>query len=114
MAGNRSMGGLFGDGDFAYADGDVPVWSSALGRYQAGTLRVAVVAGGAAGDLIVTGIDTGDHLLEVLQYAGAGIAVTDVADLTSEFAITADDTINNGGGTNTTGSKLVVRWIARP
>jgi len=31
-----------------------------------------------------------------------------VADLTDEFSITDDDTINNDGGTNTTGAVLVV------
>lgn len=71
-------------------------------------VRVAVVAGGAAGDLTVTGIAVGDTLISVLRFVGGGTDVTDVTDLTGEFTISAADTINNAGGTATTGSKLVV------
>lgn len=106
--------GLKGTGQWAYADGDFPTFRTDLYRFVPGTLHVAVITGGAAGNLTVTGIDPSDTLIEVLQYIGAGVAVTDIANLTAEFTITADDTINNGGGTNTTGSKLVVRWIGRP
>lgn len=31
-------------------------------------------------------------------------------DLTSEFSISADDTLSNSGGTDTTGMTLIVRW----
>lgn len=63
----------------------------------------ALVSGGAAGDITVTGITTDDNLLMVLN-------VTDAADLTSEFSITAADTINNTAGTATTGDLLLVIW----
>jgi len=43
----------------------------------------AVVAGAAAGDVTVTGIATEDELIAVLQYAGVGSDVTDIADLTA-------------------------------
>lgn len=66
--------------------------------------KAAEVAGGAAGDLTVTGIKLGDKLLHVIDTEAAG------ADLVSEFAITADDTINNVGGTDTTGMDLRVEW----
>jgi hypothetical protein len=62
-----------------------------------------VVAGGAAGDITVTGITTSDRLVSVIN-------LTDGADLTSEFSITAADTINNAGGTATTGDDLLVVW----
>lgn len=71
-------------------------------------LKMAVVAGGAAGNITVTGIATADTLVGVLRMVGAGTDVTDATDLTSEFTITAANTINNAGGTATTGSKLVV------
>ena len=74
-------------------------------------LKMAVVAGGAAGDHTVTGIATDDQIVEVMYFAGAGTDVTDVADLTSEFSISAANTINNTGGTATTGGKLIVRYI---
>lgn len=113
MAGTFKLGGLFGDGDFAYVDGQFPVWNAAKNRFQPSSLRQVVISGGAAGDLAVTGIDPHDSLVAVQRFVGAGVAVTDVADLTSEFTITAVDTINNTGGTNTTGDKLVVWWIDR-
>lgn len=36
--------------------------------------------------------------------------ISDNTDITSEFTITADNTINNAGGTDTTGNKLLVFW----
>lgn len=76
-------------------------------------LKTAVVAGDAAGDIAVTGIKTHDVILSVTQFIGAGVDVTDVADLTDEFSITADDTVNNTGGTDTTGDKLLVLYAQR-
>lgn len=78
----------------------------------------AVISGGVAGNHTVTGIRVesasalggGDDLVSVIRHIGAGTAVTDISDLTSEFTITADSTINNTGGTNTTGSKLQVLY----
>lgn len=69
-------------------------------------LQSAVVAGGAAGDLTVTGIKVSDTLMVVQNVAAAG------ANLASEFTITAADTINNAGGTNTTGLTLLVLWYS--
>jgi len=67
-------------------------------------VKAALVAGGAAGDFTVTGIATADNLVMVLHYTtGAALA-----DLTSEFSITAANTINNDGGTATTSDQLVV------
>jgi len=60
-----------------------------------------LAAGGAAGDLTATGVSAGDVLKSVIN-------LTDLTDVTSEFSITADDTINNTGGTATTGDVLLV------
>lgn len=67
-----------------------------------------VATGAAAGDVTVTGIATGDKLLAVIVLVGAGVDVTDITDLTSEFTITAADTINNTGGTSTASNKLLI------
>lgn len=72
-------------------------------------IRLALITGGAAGNLTVTGIATTDTLLLVLKFIGAGTAVTDLANLTSEFTISATNTINNTGGTASTG-KVLVGW----
>lgn len=67
-------------------------------------LRRRSVAGAAAGNVVVTGIKKGDALISVVNQAAAG------ADLVGEFSVTADDTINNTGGTVTTGMVLSVMW----
>lgn len=72
----------------------------------------AVIAGGAAGAHTVTGIKTRDTLVSVLRAVGGGVDVTDVTDLTSEFSITAANTIDNTGGTATTGDKLIVTYLS--
>ncbi len=66
-------------------------------------LKVALVAGGAAGDITVTGIATADNLVMVLHNTAGTLA-----DLTSEFTISAANTINNTGGTDTSSDQLVV------
>ncbi len=77
-------------------------------------MRLAIVAGAVAGNVTVTGIKVGDVINEVifLDPAGGGAGVSTVADLTSEFTITAKDTINNTGGTASTGGQLIVRFFA--
>lgn len=77
-----------------------------------GTVKVAVIDGGAAGDHTVTGITTDDGLVSVLHLPNAG-AVDDTADLTGEFTISAADTINNTDGTATTDGKLIVIYEDR-
>lgn len=76
-------------------------------------LTAAIISGGAAGDHTVTGIATTDKLVMVLHLAGAGSDVTDIEDLTSEFSISAADTINNDGGTSSASGKLLVLYLDR-
>ena len=70
-------------------------------------LRFETVAGGAAGNHTITGIKEGDVLKAVLPVDSASV------NLVHQFEITADDTINNEGGDDTTGDILLVVWIAR-
>lgn len=77
---------------------------------RAGIPKHFLATGVAAGDIVATGIKVGDRLDEVIYFVGAGVAVTNVSDLTAEFTITATNTINNAAGTATTGGKLLVRW----
>jgi len=67
-------------------------------------IRSRTVAGAAAGNVTVTGIKKDDKLIMVQQVNAAG------ASLTTQFSVTADDTINNTGGTVTTGMTLLVLW----
>lgn len=71
---------------------------------QAWTLNSTAVAGSTPGDFTVTGIATTDKLVAVID-------LTAGADLTAEFTITAANTINNGGGTDTSGDNLLVLWL---
>lgn len=96
-------------------DGEVVVEGDALQSAGDGTLRKYVmndgtkrslIAGGTAGDRTVTGIATADRLASVLHFTTGGA----VADLTAEFSITAANTINNDGGTDTSSDQLLVIW----
>ncbi len=74
---------------------------------DAADLTTRVVAGAVAGDLTVTGIQLGDHLISVQRIDAAG------ANLVAEFTVTADDTINNTGGTSTNAQIVLVIWQKR-
>ncbi|MES2146707.1 MAG: hypothetical protein V4491_02545 [Pseudomonadota bacterium] len=103
----------FADTSGSVADsGFVLASASALSLVTA-FARHALVAGGAAGDITVSGILTTDTLHAVLRIIGAGAAVTDITDLTSEFTITGSNKINNTGGTASTSDKLLVLWTKR-
>lgn len=75
------------------------------GSSDARRLQSATVAGGVAGNLTVTGIKPGAQLVTVVDVAAAG------ENLASEFKVTAADTINNTGGTDTTDMVLLVQWL---
>ena len=81
-------------------------------KLTTGFLKVALIAGGAAGNHTVTGIATADALITVLHLPNAG-AVDDIADLTAQFTISAANTINNTGGTASTDGKLLVIYQDR-
>lgn len=84
-------------------------------------LKTAIVNGGAAGDITVTGISTADTIEYIYGAAFTINSATpadndpidltsSVGDLTSEFTISAADTINNTGGTATTDNILFVSY----
>lgn len=77
---------------------------------SAASVLATVLAGNVAGAFTVPGIAVGNVLVLVVYFPGAGFAVTDVSDLTSEFTITAPNTIDNTAGTDTTGGKLIILW----
>ena len=56
----------------------------------------------------MTGIATADHLVAVLHF---DMGANGETDLTSEFSISAADTIDNTGGTDTTNDTLLVIYI---
>ncbi len=74
-------------------------------------LKVALVAGGAAGNHTVSGIATEDRLVAVL-HASTAVSIATVADLTSEFSIASANTINNTT-TDTSSDQLWVVWEDR-
>lgn len=71
---------------------------------ELGMIRTRTVAGAAAGDLTVTGIKKGDKLIAVQPVSVAS------ANLVGEFTVTADDTINNTGGTSSATQVVLVIW----
>lgn len=75
------------------------------GSVSRDSLRQTVITGGAAGNLTVTGVKVGDRLVSVLN-------LTDGTDLTSEFSVSAANTINNTGGTSSETKKVLVTYLA--
>lgn len=70
------------------------------------------IKGGAAGNLTVTSITIGDAILWVTGVSkySANLFIATTVDFTTEFSVTAANTINNTGGTATTGWILAVGW----
>lgn len=73
-------------------------------------VKVALLAGGAAGAHVLTGIAVGDRIATVLHISTAA-AIATMADITAEFVSIAADAIDNTGGTDTTNDQLLVIWI---
>ena len=71
------------------------------------TNAVTSATGGSAGALTATGVASGDTLISVI---GVKDSDQSVHDYTSEFAITGTDTIDNTGGSATTGYHLTVTY----
>ena len=70
------------------------------------------IAGGAAGAHAVAGIAVGDTIWSVIYAVGAAVDVTDCQDLTDEFTVTGAGQVDNTGGTNTAGGRLLFCWLA--
>lgn len=75
-----------------------------------GQLKQTIVAGGAAGNITVTGIAVNDRIVSVIKIDATDASET-FSDLTAEFTVTAVNTINNTGGTASTGSGLLVTYF---
>lgn len=78
------------------------------------TLVQFIVAGGSAGDFTITGIKTIDKLLSVNGFTLTEGSPNTLAplNLTDEFSITAADTINNTGGTDSSAGVLIVTYVS--
>ena len=88
----------------------------AITHFEGLGLKQTIISGGSAGDHTVSGISTDDQLIGVVKIdgtadTGTGDMTWACSDLASEFSITADDTINNTGGTDTTGAVLLVTYL---
>lgn len=95
---------------FDHPDSNVDDLREALQDLQG--LKMTIISGGSAGDHTVTGIDTEDHLIAVLHLVGDGTQLTGANnDLTSEFSISAANTINNASGTDTSNGVLIVSYF---
>lgn len=83
-----------------------------------GKIKQAVIAGSAAGAHTVTGLGASDELISVLRFdvesdtgtSATGNKVQALTDLTAEFTVSAANTLDNTGGTATTGDTLVVTY----
>lgn len=66
-----------------------------------------ILIGGAAGDHTATGIKAGDQIVKIEAVEFAAGVPSDIHGLTDEFTVSADDTLNNTGGTDTTDMLIV-------
>lgn len=87
---------------------------AALSYFPHGVAQMThAMVGGAAGDHTVANIETDDMILAVQAVElGAGPVVSTVHYIGGEFTISAAGTINNDGGTDTTGMLLLVTIAA--
>ena len=72
-------------------------------------IGAALVDGAAAGDVTVSGVEAQDKLLAVYSLTSS-TDVLSTADLTDEFSVSADDTIDNTDGTSSANGALLVIW----
>ena len=76
---------------------------------------LAVAVGGAAGVLTTAGdLKADDKIAQVLVLTEASGVPDSVSDLTDEFSVTGDNTIDNSGGTSTAGSFVLVVYDMAP
>ena len=79
-------------------------------KHQPPQIKSAVLTGGAAGDLAVTGMTADSTLISVIQiFKTTAKGVTNIVDLTSEFTA-KNGKINNAGETGTGGHQVLVTW----
>ena len=78
--------------------------AQARGSGVLGEMRFRSISGGSAGALTVTGIAVGDRIIAVVDTEGAS------ANFASEFTVSAANTIDNTGGSSTSGKDLLVIW----
>ena len=77
-----------------------------------GVVQQSVIAGGLAGAHTVAGIASGDALVSVWYQVQDSVTPNySVSDLTSEFIVSGTDTVDNTGGTDTSGGVLLVTWL---
>lgn len=100
------LGGTVTRGDRLTADAD----GKAVKATKLSEHATAVIAGGAAGDHVVTGITTDDTLISVIHLID-DTGITGAEDLTDEFTISDADEINNAAGTDTTGGTLIITYL---
>lgn len=75
---------------------------------------IGVGIGAGAGNVTVAGVSVGDKLLKVIAVGFTTSAVVNaVTDLTTQFTITAANTINNTGGTSTADKTVLVLYAQK-
>ena len=84
--------------------------TSPKGTRSGAAATTAVVVGGAAGNITVTGIKTTDRLKSVIGIKDSDQTSVDFMTGANPFTVSAADTINNTSGTASTGYHLTVTY----
>jgi hypothetical protein len=91
--------------------------SEPVTHHSSSNLRISALAEGAAGDFTLTGITLDDEILCVcgvkatLSAGTPNTVAFSAVNVTSEFSITAANTINNTAGTDLSDTILFCLWV---
>ena len=96
--------GLFGSG---FVDSSMIENGAITGAKITNPIKIN---GGAAGNHTVSGLTIQDELIGVFEQDGTSGILT---DLSTEFSIKTSDTIDNTGGTATSGDKLLIFYLSK-
>ena len=99
--------GLFGSG---FVDSSMIENGAITGAKITNPIKIALINGGAAGNHTVSGLTIQDELIGVFEQDGTSGILT---DLSTEFSIKTSDTIDNTGGTATSGDKLLIFYLSK-
>mgnify|MGYP003653143074 FL=1 len=104
---SRGLRALFSPG---FVNGQMLESGAVTGAKITNPIKIALVAGAAAGSITVSGVGVSDELIGVFQQHATTKLLS---DLSTEFSIVKADTISNTGGSSTNTHTLLVFYLSK-